>query len=145
MHFAVVQRILGMLLMLFSTSMLPPIVFSVHLIPELQPYLAQGWSHLFHVLLDLGWPLETDGSQWAFIYGFMVTFAIGFLAWLPVRNDRRELRFKFFGLLAIQFDSPCIFGDFLLLLRFSKQTDDHYHYSGKCKYHRGHIEEMNVS
>jgi trk system potassium uptake protein TrkH len=101
MHFAVVQRILGMLLMLFSTSMLPPIVFSVHLIPELQPYLAQGWSHLFHVLLDLGWPLETDGSQWAFIYGFMVTFAIGFLAWLPVRNDRRELRLRDgFGIVA---------------------------------------------
>ena len=28
-----------------------------------------------------------DGSAWAFIYGFAVTLAIGFLAWLPVRSD----------------------------------------------------------
>ncbi len=67
MRLAVVQRILGMLLMLFSTSMLPPI-------------LASLWYH--------------DDSMTAFIYGFAVTFIAGALIWLPVRNDRRELRLR---------------------------------------------------
>ena len=74
MRFAVVQRILGMLLMLFSTSMLPPVLVSL---------------------------IYDDGSMWAFIYGFAVTFAIGFLAWLPVRNDKRDLRLRDgFGIVA---------------------------------------------
>jgi len=74
MRFAVVQRILGMLLMIFSTSMLPPILVSY---------------------------LYKDGSLLAFFYGFLVTFAAGFLAWLPVRNDRRDLRLRDgFGIVA---------------------------------------------
>ena len=52
MRLAVVQRILGMLLMLFSTSMLPPIVASL-------------WYH--------------DDSTNAFIYGFAVTLIAGAL------------------------------------------------------------------
>jgi len=74
MRFAVVQRILGMLLMMFSTSMLPPILVSY---------------------------FYNDGSLLAFVYGFMVTFAAGFLAWLPVRADRRDLRLRDgFGIVA---------------------------------------------
>ena len=67
MRLAVVQRILGMLLMLFSTSMLPPIIASI---------------------------IYRDDSMHAFIYGFAVTFIAGALIWLPVRNDKRELRLR---------------------------------------------------
>jgi trk system potassium uptake protein TrkH len=67
MHLAVVQRILGMLLMLFSTSMVPP-------------YFVSLWY--------------ADGAALAFAYGTAVTLATGFLAWLPVRRDHRELRLR---------------------------------------------------
>jgi len=65
MHLAVVQRILGLLLMLFSASMLPPIAVS--------------WFY-------------NDGSMLAFIEGFAVTLMAGTLIWLPVRHDKRDLR-----------------------------------------------------
>jgi trk system potassium uptake protein TrkH len=67
MHLTVVQRILGLLLMLFSTSMLPPIVVSL---------------------------IYRDGSVLAFIYGFTVTILAGLLIWLPVRSEARELRLR---------------------------------------------------
>jgi trk system potassium uptake protein TrkH len=67
MHLPVVQKILGMLLMIFSTSMLPPILVSL---------------------------IYNDGSAWAFFYGFCVTVASGFLVWLPVRREVRELRLR---------------------------------------------------
>ncbi len=67
MHLSVVQKILGLLLMLFSTSMLPPIIVSL---------------------------IYQDGSALAFIYGFMVTLLAGTLIWLPVRDETRELRLR---------------------------------------------------
>jgi trk system potassium uptake protein TrkH len=67
MHLTVVQRILGLLLMLFSTSMLPPIIVSL---------------------------IYQDGSALAFIYGFTVTILAGLLIWLPVRDEARELRLR---------------------------------------------------
>jgi trk system potassium uptake protein len=67
MNLGVVQRILGLLLMVFSTSMLPPIVISY---------------------------IYTDGSMAAFIQGFAVTLIAGALIWLPVRKQRRELRLR---------------------------------------------------
>ena len=67
MRFSVVQRILGMLLMIFSSSMLPPVLIS-----------------LFY----------KDGSALAFFYGFVVTLAIGMLIWLPVRHEERDLRLR---------------------------------------------------
>jgi trk system potassium uptake protein TrkH len=67
MHFPVVQRILGMLLMLFSVSMLPPVLISL---------------------------LYKDGSANAFINGFLVTLIAGLLIWLPVRKDKREMRLR---------------------------------------------------
>ncbi|TDJ48442.1 MAG: potassium transporter [Gammaproteobacteria bacterium] len=67
MRLAVVQKILGLLLMLFSTSMLPPIIV----------------SFIYH-----------DDSIIAFLSGFAVTFIAGALIWLPVRNDNRELRLR---------------------------------------------------
>ncbi len=65
MHLTVVQRILGLLLMLFSISMLPPIAISL---------------------------VYSDGSMMAFIEGFAVTLCAGALIWLPVRNEKLELR-----------------------------------------------------
>ena len=67
MHFRVVQRILGLLLMLFSFTMMPPVAVSVHF---------------------------ADGQTGAFFYSFAITFVAGLLVWLPARKDRRELRLR---------------------------------------------------
>jgi len=67
MRNAVVQRILGLLLMLFSTSMLPPVAVSL-------------WFG--------------DTTAQAFLSGFGVTLAAGLLIWLPVRTETRELRLR---------------------------------------------------
>lgn len=67
MHFRVVQRILGLLLMLYSITMMPPVAVSVHF---------------------------ADGQTGAFFNSFVITFVVGLLTWLPARNDRRELRLR---------------------------------------------------
>ncbi len=67
MHLTVVQRILGLLLMLFSVSMLPPVAVS--------------WYF-------------NDGATNAFLLGFAVTFGVGTLIWLPVRGQIEELRLR---------------------------------------------------
>src|SRR5690554_1394296 len=64
-HFAVIARILGILLMLFSLAMLPPIVVSF---------------------------IYNDGVAQAFITAMVMIFCIGFTLWLPVRLEREELR-----------------------------------------------------
>lgn len=65
MHFTVIARILGILLMLFSMTMLPPILVSMY----------------FH-----------DGATEAFFTAMVLIFGIGFTFWLPVRSVREELR-----------------------------------------------------
>jgi len=67
MNIAVVQRILGLLLMLFSLTMLPPI----------------GVSFLYQ-----------DGNWQPFIDAFMIVFASGFVIWWPSRKVQRELRLR---------------------------------------------------
>ncbi|MEQ1802411.1 MAG: TrkH family potassium uptake protein [Gammaproteobacteria bacterium] len=67
MHLRVVQRILGMLLMLYSVTMVPPIAVSVY---------------------------YADGQRGSFIEAFAITFVAGLIAWFPARNDRRELRLR---------------------------------------------------
>jgi trk system potassium uptake protein TrkH len=67
MNRAVVQRILGLLLMMFSLTMLPPILFSLY-------YDDQSWL--------------------PFVEGFLLTLAAGFLCWLPVHRTRKELRLR---------------------------------------------------
>ena len=67
MHFQVVQRILGLLLMLYSITMMPPMAVSVHF---------------------------ADGQTTPFSIRFAITFVVGLLTWLPARNDRRELRLR---------------------------------------------------
>lgn len=65
MNIVITMRILGILLMLFSFTMMPSILLSV---------------------------LYKDGAHVAFITGMAITFFTGFFAWLPVRRVRKELR-----------------------------------------------------
>jgi len=67
MQFTAVQRILGILLMLFSVTMLPPVLVS--------------WWY-------------ADGAAAPFLIGFSLTLTMGGIFWWPVRNRRRELRLR---------------------------------------------------
>ncbi len=65
MHFQPVQKILGMLLMIFSCTMLPPALLSL---------------------------IVADGASTAFFAAFGLILGFGALLWLPVRDNLRELR-----------------------------------------------------
>ena len=67
MNWTVVQRILGLLLMMFSLTMLPPILISFI-------YDEQSWL--------------------PFLQGFGITLAAGFLCWLPVHKSKKDLRLR---------------------------------------------------
>ncbi len=67
MHFSIIQRVLGILLMAFSLSMLPPVLVS--------------------------WWYE-DGAVHAFIMAFLLTLATGVFSWATVRGGRQELRLR---------------------------------------------------
>ncbi len=67
MNWTVVQRILGLLLMMFSLTMLPPIAFSLY---------------------------YNDHSWLPFVEGFGLTLAAGVLIWLPVHRSRKDLRLR---------------------------------------------------
>jgi trk system potassium uptake protein TrkH len=67
MSFAAVQRILGLLLMIFSFSLVPPFLISL---------------------------VAQDGAAIAFSSAFGLTFGVGVLSWLPVRRMGRELRLR---------------------------------------------------
>jgi trk system potassium uptake protein TrkH len=67
MNWAVVQRILGLLLMIFSLTMLPPVLVSV---------------------------IFKDNSALPFIQAFFLTFAAGLICWFPVHKVRKDLRLR---------------------------------------------------
>lgn len=67
MQFQAIQRILGLLLMIFSVTMLPPVAVSF---------------------------IYKDGAATPFIDAFLLVLVVGFLCWLPVRKRRRELRLR---------------------------------------------------
>jgi len=67
MNWSVVQRILGILLMMFSVTMLPPVIVGL---------------------------IYGDGSWFEFLEGFGLTLAAGFFIWLPVRKLERDLRLR---------------------------------------------------
>ncbi|MFO8025800.1 TrkH family potassium uptake protein [Thiohalophilus sp.] len=67
MHLLVIQRILGILLMVFSLAMLPPLFVSV---------------------LYLNITFE------AFFYSFAIILISGIVLWLPVKNRKQELRIR---------------------------------------------------
>ena len=66
-RFAAVQQVLGLLLMVFSLSMLPPLAVS--------------------------WWCE-DGASRAFLQGLWITLATGAAVWWPVRRVRTELKLR---------------------------------------------------
>lgn len=65
MQFAVIQRILGLLLVMFSFTQLPPILVSL---------------------------LYADGELPAFFYAFAICLLSGLVLWLPVKNQKKDLR-----------------------------------------------------
>jgi trk system potassium uptake protein TrkH len=67
MNWTVVQRILGLLLMMFSLTMLPPVAIAL---------------------------LFGETSWLPFVEGFGLTFAAGLLLWFPVHRVRKELRLR---------------------------------------------------
>jgi len=67
MHYLTIQRILGLLLVVFSSTQIPPMLVSV---------------------------IYLDGSFEAFFYAFSVTLITGIIMWLPVKNQKQELRLR---------------------------------------------------
>lgn len=96
MNWTVVQRILGLLLMMFSLTMLPPIIFSVY---------------------------YDDHSWLPFVEGFAITLVAGFLFWLPVHRSKKDLRLRdgflvvasFWTVLGTAGAAPLYFADVLSL------------------------------
>lgn len=76
MQFLTIQRILGILLGLFSLTMLPPIAVS-----------------LFY----------QDGSTQAFVSAFILLLVTGFVFWFPVREHRKELKVRDGFLVVVMF------------------------------------------
>ncbi len=67
MHLTVTLRILGLLLTLFSVTMLPPLLIGV---------------------------LEDDDTVTGFVSAFAITLLSGALLWLPLRSVKRELQIR---------------------------------------------------
>ena len=67
MNWTVVQRILGLLLMMFSMTMLPPVAISF---------------------------IYSDAAWLPFVEAFSVTLLAGLVIWFPVRRARRDLRLR---------------------------------------------------
>jgi trk/ktr system potassium uptake protein len=67
MQLAVIQRILGILLSLFSLTMFPPLVISI---------------------------VSSDGAAAPFLSAFALILSIGLVLWFPVRNIKNELRLR---------------------------------------------------
>ena len=67
MQLLVIQRILGLLLMVFSSTLLPPIFIGMY---------------------------YADGAVAPFAEAFALTLAFGFLLYLPVHNQKKELRLR---------------------------------------------------
>ena len=67
MSFQAIQRILGILLTLFSFTLLPPLGFSL-------------WND--------------DGATRAFLSSFLIILSVGMVIWLPVLQIRREMRLR---------------------------------------------------
>jgi len=67
MQIRAIQRIIGILLMLFSFTMLTPVIASL---------------------------LAADETMWIFVNAFLITLLSGAFLWLPVRSFRKDLRLR---------------------------------------------------
>lgn len=65
MHYSVISKILGLLLMLFSVTLIPPIFISLY---------------------------YKDGAAFSFGLAFIITCATGLIAWAPFIHSKRDLR-----------------------------------------------------
>ena len=92
MQIIVIQRILGVLLVVFSFTMLPPAIIGL---------------------------IYNDLSVSPFIKGFFLLVIVGSLLWFPVRTQKRELRFRegflvvvlFWVVLGVSGAAPLIFSN----------------------------------
>ena len=66
-RFSATFKVLGLLLMIFSISMLPPMFVS-------------WWYH--------------DGSEFSFVLALLITIFTGFIFWFPFRNHHQELKIR---------------------------------------------------
>jgi trk system potassium uptake protein TrkH len=90
MRYKVILRILGILLMIFSITMIPPVFVSA----------------IYH-----------DGAMSSFVVGFVITLFTGFLIWLPVHRIREDLRIRDGFLVTVLFWAVLgLFGAFPLML-----------------------------
>lgn len=76
MHLFSIQRLLGLMLMVFSASLLPPVVVS--------------WIY-------------QDGEMPVFLIGAAAVFLLGLLSWVPVNRYREELRVRDGFLVVVMF------------------------------------------
>ncbi len=76
MQFFVIQRIIGFLLMVFSFTMVPPMLVSV---------------------------IYLDGGFEPFFYTFAITLITGISIWLPVKRNKQELRLRDGFLIVVMF------------------------------------------
>ena len=67
MQLAIIQRIIGILLMIFSVTTLPPMVVSL---------------------------IYDDGTLTPFVITFLASLLTGLVVWYPVRNRRKDLRLR---------------------------------------------------
>ena len=67
MHIQIAIRVLGLLMMMFSITMLPPIFVSL---------------------------IYQDGIQSIFLRAFAITFSVGFFLWLAFRRYDADMRIK---------------------------------------------------
>ncbi|WP_010324461.1 TrkH family potassium uptake protein [Marinobacterium stanieri] len=90
MHFQVILRILGILLMIFSITQLPPLLVSAY---------------------------YQDDTHWAFITAFIITLTTGFIIWVPVYAVRQELSIRDGFLVTVLFWTVLgVFGSLPLML-----------------------------
>ncbi len=90
MQLFVIQRILGILLMIFSATMLPPILVSM---------------------------IYNDGALVPFFHAFIYTLITGLVCWLPVKSFHRELRLRDGFLIVVMFWTVLgLFGSLPLIL-----------------------------
>lgn len=67
MRLIIIQKILGLLLALFSLTLVPPVVISY---------------------------VSSDGALHAFSIALLITFTLGLVLWLPVKDQKQELRLR---------------------------------------------------
>lgn len=92
MQLLVIQRILGLLLVIFSFTMLPPALIGL---------------------------IYSDPSVLPFIKGFFFVFMVGAVLWFPARNRKRELRLRegflivvlFWAVLGVSGAAPLMFSN----------------------------------